>query len=857
MEKFVACMTLLVLMLLTVPAMAEDNPHNGYMFWLPSGELKIGDPASEKAFNYSKTATGETFIVHPRATRFDIPAGQIVIIRQGKTQPVDLSIQGQPSGEMDAIAFLPLNLTDGKKDVKLDVSAVSKPGDKYLVYYTDDASKFGLTGNLSASITTPLSQGLPPTYCSGITAFWNGEYTKAKTDFTKGEKTAATPEAQRLFRRLARWCDAEIQFKNVKTGPAYYDLGLYSMVNGYWDLAADCFTRATELMPKNPDAWYMLGDAMSYKYSDLDLMMEKCYPYYRKAADLYPRKNSNTFRTFFGLFRNMKIKEGDKVEVRHITDEEIEHTKKMWEWDSALMESASRGALRLVTTYKIIDKEVDNTDAWAPKPFEGLFKRGEVETFMKMTDWGASDACGMDCGPDRSAIVNMGIRTWDTYLHEWNHTLDWSLITSELAIGVPTTHSSDWCGFEPISSMGMGHHSCNRYYMTPGMYRYMRGSDPQTTPYITDWTVTKPAQLAPAITDDQIKDEKFINDWMTNVRKQATEVKLPKKSEFQTQPKVENGYIDLKAMFPEAAKNSYTFAKTYITSPKKQKVRMWISADDNMRMWLNGRLIHKGTTYWACALFLEAKEKDHTAKGVMLEKGLNELVVQITNAQHNIDWLGGNPPDTWGFSVRICDIYNKEVPGLKYQSTKPDGFTPPAAFVANPKSPKMYTWENVANDYTLLIPELKIDDLRAITGYKTMTATNEIFFDLSKEKLDPAIKPYVIDKADPKNVALNNELNWFFSPKELAAVVRYKKGSETRDLLFLKPEAYESYLNLIPVTPEAKKLGISRHADRVIGYFLTERDESPNGRIVLVVDTYLGDKLPTDEEDLLKISSLK
>jgi hypothetical protein len=238
-------------------------------------------------------------------------------------------------------------------------------------------------------------------------------------------------------------------------------------------------------MPKNPDAWYMLGDAASYKYSDIDLKMEKCYPYYRKAADLYPKENSNTYRTFFGFHRNMKIKEGDKVVVRHMTDKQMEYTKKMWEWSSALMEGASRGSLRMVNTYKIVDEEVDDTAGWDPKPFEKLFERGTVETFMKMTDWGASDACGHDCGPNRSAIVNMGIRTWDTYYHEWNHPLDWAFITSELGVGVPTTHSSDWCGFEPISSMGMGHHSCNRYYMTPGMYRYIRGSDPVTTPYIT------------------------------------------------------------------------------------------------------------------------------------------------------------------------------------------------------------------------------------------------------------------------------------------------------------------------------------------------------------------------------------
>ncbi|HOP79457.1 MAG TPA: hypothetical protein PLZ21_02725, partial [Armatimonadota bacterium] len=253
-------------------------------------------------------------------------------------------------------------------------------------------------------------------------------------------------------------------------------------------------------------------------------------------------------------------------------------------------------------------------------------------------------------------------------------------------------------------------------------------------------------------------------------------------------------------------------------------------------------------------------EKDQMAKGVMLEKGWNSLMVQITSVQQGDTWMiapEDEKPDAWGFSVRICDMYNREVSGIKWQSKMPDGFRTPKAFVIGLKSPKTYSWEKVADDYTVLTPELTIDDLRAITGYNTMTATNEIFFDLSKENIDPAIKPYVIDKADPKVVALDNQLNWFFSPKEFAAVVRYKRGSQTRDLLFLRPEAYESYLKLIQVTPEAKKLGINRHIDQVIGYFLTEREESPNGRIVLVVDTYLGNKLPVDEEDLLNITNLK
>jgi hypothetical protein len=850
-----------------VPAMAEENPHDGYMFWMPAGELKLADPASLKEFNY--TVPNASFVVQMRQTRFDIPPAQLVIIRDasilkrgadfGNIDP-KYTVDGQPAGTLGKVTFVPRKFTDGKRQVKISVeNAPLLVVERYKFYCTDDADKLGvqIEGNLAEGVMPPSYGELGIAYMHLLDPV-NPSYTMAKPVFEKLAKSAVAPEAARLLRRLVRWCDAGIQFSKINSGQGYYDLGLYCMVNGFWNLAYDCFEEATQLMPKNPDAWYMLGDAASYKYSDLDLKMEKVCPYYRKAADLYPRDGSNTYRTFFGFFKNLRIKENGNEKVLHMTQEQMDYVKKVWEWNSAVVESASKGMLRMVNTYKSFDQEFDGTDDWNPKPFAGLFNRGEVDTFMKMTGWGASDACGADCGPDRSAFVNMGIREWDTILHEWNHTLDWAMITSELGTGVPTTHSSDWCGFEPISSMGMGHHSCNRYYMTPGMYRYVRGSDPIITPYLTDWIVSGWTDLAPTVTDEQLKDEKFINDWMTKVRAKAAQALVPiDMLTLTNKPVVEDGYINLKATLKDAPLNAYAFATTYIYSPKQQKVRMWIGADDNMRMWLNGRLIHKGTTYWACALFTECKEKDMTAKGVMLEKGWNKVVVQISNVQHPADRLAGDPEDAWGFSIRICDNQNREVPGIKWQSSLPAGVSAVQPFVFNPKNPKTFTWEKVADDYTVLIPELTIDNLRAITGYKTMAATDEIFFDLSKEQIDPAIKPYVLDKADSKNVAFNNELNWFFSPKEFAAVVRYRKGNQTRDLLFLRPEVYESYLKLIPVTPEAKKIGIKRHADQVIGYFLTERDDSPNSRIVLVVDTYLGNKLPADEEDLLNIKNIK
>ena len=68
---------------------------------------------------------------------------------------------------------------------------------------------------------------------------------------------------------------------------------------------------------------------------------------------------------------------------------------------------------------------------------------------------------------------------------------------------------------------------------------------------------------------------------------------------------------------------------------------------------------------------------------------------------------------------------------------------------------------------------------------------------------------------DPTSVKLDNQLNWFFSsPKELCATIRYQRDGKQRDLVFIKPEGYETYLKMMAVSAEAKRLGIKNHADQ-------------------------------------------
>jgi tetratricopeptide (TPR) repeat protein len=866
----------------------EKNPHDGYAFWLPNGTLTVGDPASEKAFGFerkkttpngqAKARTTDSFTVPLRKTRFDTPnRGNLVVVAEG-AGPVQVTVGTEARFEWSGVAAIWGSVSEqpsptqtvaysiprrGSNDpAKVFVSSGFPSGGpsptRYRFYFTDDADVWPGNGD-------PHQVRLAPPYAAGVAAFLQEDYFRARGYFQIAEKNAKTPEQARYARRFIRWCDAQERFPQIARQDAkgFYDLGLYSMVNGFWELAEKSFRAATEASPKDADAWYMLGDAASYVHSDLDGLFETVLPYYKKAADLYPRDNSNVYRNHMGLFKNLRVGDGKGgTVVMHLTPEQIADTKRKWEFCTAVMEAASRGTLRFENQWVVYDKEFDNSAPMEhdPAPFEGLWEPGTVDTFMKFTGWGASDAVGADCGANRSADVNIGMREWDVLYHEWNHTLDWLMGTSGLGIGVPETHSSDWTGFQPISSMGMGHHSTNRYYMTPGMYRFIKGSDKPTTPWVSEWLVSAPQALdfdfPDPPTDASIADARATEQQAASPLSTAN---VPQAGSQWSLAKASDGYVDLKTLPPNAARNGWTWAHTYVYSPADQKVRAWIGADDNARVWVNNTLAYTGN-YWSVCKFEEAHEKDQIATMIPLKKGWNSVLMQVSNVLRIRP--SDNPPhpfyygrpDAWGFSLRLCDNQNRQLSGVRYQADRPKDFdaarlTPVPELQWANDAPKTFTWAKVKDDYTQDLPHLSLDDLRAVTGYKNLTVTNEMLFDPGEASDTPRLRS---GKADPSETALNNALNWFFSPKEMVAMLRYDaKDGKKRDLVFLRPEMYEAFMALAKVSPEAKARGIKAHGNQVIGYFTVPRSDSPNGRIVLVLDTYLGDHPPVDEEDLL------
>lgn len=397
---------------LTVCVAFSQNPHDGYAFWLPNGELNARDSASVKEFKYTKSGSTATFTVPLRRTRFDVPKGDLVIVRMSSsvkavvTMPVHINdnpaenwtLLKTTRGTGADLYLIPRRQFGGKSGV--DISFTNDPGAAtYRFYLTDDRDK--LDGIPEGALVPAKANGMfAIAYVTGLRELFAHNFREAKRSFEFSEQANSerASKGARLARQMRRCSDAmqkymELSRARIAPGMAgkkrandFYKLGLYCAVNGFWDAAMLSFKSATDNDPKNPDYWYMYGDALSYVTSDLDRRMETIYPVYRKAADLYPQEGRNDYRTYIGFYKKLRLRDGDGKEfVQEMTPEQIDYIRKAWEWCSAIMEASSRGAIRMVNTYVEHDREFDSREVNDPKPFEGQFKEGEIDTWMKFT----------------------------------------------------------------------------------------------------------------------------------------------------------------------------------------------------------------------------------------------------------------------------------------------------------------------------------------------------------------------------------------------------------------------------------------------------------------------------------------
>lgn len=784
------------------------TPHDPYTYWLPSGKVE---------------AVSSGFTVKPRRTRMGVPDADLVLVRPADAASVlTVALDGKqmPDRWVGAFFVIPASEFSGKEEFSIDLSAPVP------------SCKFYLTRDIR-EVPAAFRAG----YEAALRQQFAGEWKAAQAAFIGLGLKDRRGDLGRLCRVRARYCSGELKSEQPGlSAKARYLLGLYCMENGFWEAAAREFEIATVLDPECADAWYMLADARAYRDGDLGDEVEPLIPLYRRSAELR-KTEPNIWNIYVGIFRNMLVETddgsgGSTKKRMTMADDTARRIRKEWEWTGTLLWAASRGSMKFGGTVKDIWEDFDNTD---PRAFDRLWQPGEQDVFMKFFEGGPANALGHDCGPNRTAVVDIGTWCgWEVFLHEWNHTLDWSMITSENGVGVPVTHSSDWCGYQPIPSMGRGHASLNRYYITSGMYRAVKGSEADRPGFNTRWTVYEPFECEPG----KGLQQAFIDENATD---------FPGALPIRALSDQEDPWIDLSRLLSPSSESVVAYASAYVYSPVRQKVRMWLGMNDGIKVWLNGRTAYGGI-YRSIVLFDEADEPDQVVPTVVLEEGWNSVLVKVENLPKTREQLLalGRTKNGWGFSLRLCDMRNRALPGVKWATAKPGGWAPRPAF-PDVSARAHYRWSDVSDDYTTLLPCLSAKDLAAWTGLRNIAISGDGLITASG-----CLQRNTLSEYERSDRALNNLLNWRF---ESAAVLRYAdENGLPMDLVFLRPEAVETYLALMKL-PVGR--GITSHADRVIGYVRIDGlEDHPNGRTMLVVDTFLGDSLPLDEKDLLDISSL-
>jgi len=109
----------------------------------------------------------------------------------------------------------------------------------------------------------------------------------------------------------------------------------------------------------------------------------------------------------------------------------------------------------------------------------------------------------------------------------------------------------------------------------------------------------------------------------------------------------EAGMINLQKFF--GTEQCIAYLKTNVWSQKSQKVLFELGSDDGIKVWLNGKRIHKKN-------IMRGHTQAEDIVEVYFKKGWNSVLMKITQG------IGG-----WGASLVITDPEGEPIEGLKYK----------------------------------------------------------------------------------------------------------------------------------------------------------------------------------------------
>jgi len=172
--------------------------------------------------------------------------------------------------------------------------------------------------------------------------------------------------------------------------------------------------------------------------------------------------------------------------------------------------------------------------------------------------------------------------------------------------------------------------------------------------YITTWLLLAPIPMddgqsgADALDKQQVKDEAKLRP------KAGDKIKAGGKELEWKKYQANEDFLDFNEFLGKQTEDSVGYAVCYVLASEEMKgVQLKIGSDDQCKVYLNGKEVHK---------FGEPRplEKDEDTAEVTLQKGANVFVFKIVNEK--VDWSG---------SARFLDKDGKPVKGLKATTTPP------------------------------------------------------------------------------------------------------------------------------------------------------------------------------------------
>lgn len=935
MTRYIFSLLMLTLLPLSTYAWLYDN-----FDWMPACSVNVGDYSSEAAGQYDavkgslpialpvqlvhggdsvitgRWVTGaESFTIKPARWRLGNVMADLVLARTVAPTGVPANIT-VCVGTSTAGVWRITPPTDGKAVVSYFVvpsnvwhSAVDKPekipvtllsetpvfSSDYTLYSTRDWQILPTEAAYDIASTYTKADGAAREYLKGLIESGRQNWDAAFSAFEKAAKTAVEDDKNDIA-RLARLAYRRTRAKaasanSVKdsaddTFEMHYTIGMYAASVGAWDVALKEFTRAVELEPTHADATYRLAEAMEYNGKPVSQFA----PVYERSGVLATGPERNEINVLAAIHAPTV-----SGMCSRLTLDALNAIKTDWQNVEKMVLGASRGAYKLNTDFYVRgsnDPEWVMQAGWIFLPPESHVPiEGTYDYSIGFANYPSSHAGGPDCGVSGAGGSQIGaFRTWEVFLHEWNHQFDWVCIFPESVPIYPTTHDSDGCGKQPIRSMGCGHRSSMYYYIPREDYLRHEAADPvNSDAAIQLWKILPPVApeqppsmqmdaLITWLTDTQgftAEDvNRVTNNWANQIKEQAKPRVVPAYKTYPIPPSAEaalvkkwqmeniietdtpeettfisgkdvstaakeitqeGDFLDLREVYPAAPGKSYALARTFIYSPCTQEVRLWFGVNDRAAAWLNGKKLLTGK-YFACAKWDDENRPYMLAHAVQLLPGWNTLAVKTQRA-------GGD----WGFSVHMTDRDNKTIENTKIARTLPEGevaqmYTPPAVG-------PLYSWSEVEDDYRELLPQLSADDIAKITKIDGLTISDTVFFVALPEGTEPIKGSRYSAAADKEDREFNNYLNWDYEP---AAAIRYTRDGKTRDLLFVRPEYIEEYLALVEPLGNG-----TAPEDSLLGYVFIPHASyrsTPNktGRIAFVIDTQL-DAYPIDNEDILEL----